>query len=173
VLQFDCASVEATDTGELSLAATGDGSVNDGDRIGSDSRGGSIGSDRTGSEGARLKGLGVSFEKVVGCANLNGSSDTSAVVGCGRSDVLLVPVSSIDPLTSLESKGLADGNGSGCADSNSLTSCSLVPSSDSGAGELDDELPASNFHGPPNRVFHENAASGEESAAGGVETSGS
>jgi hypothetical protein len=82
-------------------------------------------------------------------------------------------VSSIVPLTSLESEGLADGNGSGCADSISLTSCSLIPSSDSAAGEFDAEFPAPNFHGPSNKVLHENGASGEESAAGGVETSGS
>jgi len=41
------------------------------------------------------------------------------------------------------------------------------------AGELDDKVPAANFHAPSKTVFHENGNVDEESAADGVGTSGS
>jgi hypothetical protein len=41
------------------------------------------------------------------------------------------------------------------------------------AGELDDKVPAANFHAPSKTVFHENGTVDEESTADGVETSGS
>jgi uncharacterized protein with beta-barrel porin domain len=40
------------------------------------------------------------------------------------------------------------------------------------AGELEDKVPAANFHAPSNTVFHENGTVDEESAADGVWTSG-
>jgi hypothetical protein len=40
------------------------------------------------------------------------------------------------------------------------------------AGELDDKVPAANFHAPSKTVFHENGTVDEESAADGVVTSG-
>ena len=49
----------------------------------------------------------------------------------------------------------------------------LVPGLENAAGELDDNVPAANFHAPSKTVFHENGTVGEESAADGVETSGS
>ena len=43
----------------------------------------------------------------------------------------------------------------------------------SAADELDCNVPATNFTAPSKTVFHENGTLGVESAAGGVETSGS
>jgi hypothetical protein len=57
--------------------------------------------------------------------------------------------------------------------SESLASCEIASCLGTAAGELDDKVPAENFHAPSNTVFHENGTVGEESAADGVWTSGS
>jgi len=41
------------------------------------------------------------------------------------------------------------------------------------AGELEDKVPAANFHAPSKTVFHEKGTADEESAADGIGTSGS
>jgi hypothetical protein len=44
---------------------------------------------------------------------------------------------------------------------------------DGAAGELDDKVPAANFHAPSKMVLQENGTVDEESTGDGVETSGS
>ena len=44
---------------------------------------------------------------------------------------------------------------------------------DVAAGELEDNVPAANFHAPSKTVLHENGAVDEESPGEGVESSGS
>ena len=66
------------------------------------------------------------------------------------------------------------GIDSGWIDSNSLASCKLVlPGLEGAAGELDDKVPAANFHAPSKMVFHENGTVDTESRGEGVESSGS
>jgi hypothetical protein len=91
---------------------------------------------------------------------------------------LLASVSVIDSLTPLKIEGWTDGNGSVSLNETGGSGVDVMDGEEciaSGlrnvAGELDDKVPAANFHAPSTTVFHENGTVGEESAADGVGTS--
>src|SRR5712692_2871005 len=65
------------------------------------------------------------------------------------------------------------GTDSGRTDSKSFASCEIASGLENAAGELDDKVPAANFHAPSNTAFHENGTVDEESAVDGAGTSGS
>ena len=71
----------------------------------------------------------------------------------------------------------AEDSGSGTdsdgTDSNSLVSREIASGLENAPGELDDEVPAANFHAPSKIVLHEKGAVEEESAVDGVGSSGS
>ena len=65
------------------------------------------------------------------------------------------------------------GTDSEWTDSKSFASCEIVSGLENATGELDDKVPAANFHAPSKTAFHENGTVDEESAVDGVGTSGS
>ena len=65
-----------------------------------------------------------------------------------------------------------ESSASGRTGSNSLASCKLAYGLDNAVGELDDRVPAANFHAPSKMLFHESGVADEESAAGEVGASG-